>query len=269
MAGDRIMMDGSSGELYGYLSVCQGADGIIHLLSSCNHYAFNTKWLMTSPPPPPPPQPPPTAHRLQVKKNLPNVYDPKGLPSEDNWQWKLSGRGLKESELVSIASKGLLKIHTNDKQAFYFRTDQLDGFGAVDTKKGCTSEIKTQILKRKADNHGVAFELYDGAGSRYAISITDTGVYWYQGRVQKSALLPFSQYVPLVEGLDNTDAMHTYRLSVRKGRVVQIYRDGKLIGVRRYEYRTPRFGYIFFGTGPGTQALVDYISYDLTGPYRP
>jgi hypothetical protein len=63
--------------------------------------------------------------------------------------------------------------------------------------------------------------------------------------------------------------MHTYRLAIRPDRIVQIYRDGKLIGVRRYEYRTPRDAYILFGTGHGVEALVHYIAYDLNGPYQP
>ena len=44
-------MGRSSAERKGYLSVCQGRNGLIHLISSWNHYAFNLKWLETPPPP--------------------------------------------------------------------------------------------------------------------------------------------------------------------------------------------------------------------------
>jgi hypothetical protein len=37
-------------EIAGYLTVCQAQNGIIHLVSSRNHYAFNLAWLKTSPP---------------------------------------------------------------------------------------------------------------------------------------------------------------------------------------------------------------------------
>jgi hypothetical protein len=40
----------SSAETKGYLSVCQGANGLIHLISSRQHYAFNLKWVETPPP---------------------------------------------------------------------------------------------------------------------------------------------------------------------------------------------------------------------------
>jgi hypothetical protein len=41
----------STAELYGYLSVCQAANGVIHLITSKNHYAFNLAWLKSPPPP--------------------------------------------------------------------------------------------------------------------------------------------------------------------------------------------------------------------------
>ncbi len=41
---------GSGAESKGYLSVCQTADGIIHLISSAQHYAFNLAWLKSTVP---------------------------------------------------------------------------------------------------------------------------------------------------------------------------------------------------------------------------
>jgi len=46
----KFTMSRSSAERKGYLSVCQGRNGLIHLISSWNHYAFNLKWLETPPP---------------------------------------------------------------------------------------------------------------------------------------------------------------------------------------------------------------------------
>ena len=48
--GRTFTMSRSSAEPKGYLSVCQARNGIIHLISSWNHYAFNLKWLETPPP---------------------------------------------------------------------------------------------------------------------------------------------------------------------------------------------------------------------------
>jgi formylglycine-generating enzyme len=46
-----FIMGPSSAEPWGYLAICQGANGVIHLISSKNHYAFNLAWLKTPPPP--------------------------------------------------------------------------------------------------------------------------------------------------------------------------------------------------------------------------
>jgi len=267
MDGDPVTMDAHNTESVGYLCVCQSADEVIHLLTSRQHFTFNLKWLMTAPPAAPAAPTPPKALQLTAKYHLPNMYTASELLSEDIWGLQISGA--KKSGILSPSSQGLLRINNGNGQGFYFRSDRADGFAAVEQKKGFTVEIKTQVLKSSPNQRGIDIELYDGAGCRYAVSITGTGVYWYEGLVLGSALLNFDQFTPVAEGLDNTDKMHTYRVAVRADRVIQIYRDGKLMGVRPAEYRTPRDAYIQFGAGPGLDALVEYIAYDLSGPSRP
>jgi hypothetical protein len=43
-------MTATSAEPRGYLSICQAVNGVIHLISSKQHYAFNLAWLNTLPP---------------------------------------------------------------------------------------------------------------------------------------------------------------------------------------------------------------------------
>jgi len=50
--GAAITMSGRHAEYRGYLSACQSLDGLIHVISSRNHYAFNLEWVKTLPPPP-------------------------------------------------------------------------------------------------------------------------------------------------------------------------------------------------------------------------
>jgi len=50
--GAAITMSARSSEYRGYLSACQSLDGLINVISSRNHFAFNLKWLKTTPPPP-------------------------------------------------------------------------------------------------------------------------------------------------------------------------------------------------------------------------
>jgi hypothetical protein len=51
----RFTLSPLSAEPKGYLSICQAANGLIHLISSKQHYAFNLSWVTTPPPPPPRP----------------------------------------------------------------------------------------------------------------------------------------------------------------------------------------------------------------------
>ncbi|MCY4566727.1 MAG: hypothetical protein OXD49_00335, partial [Candidatus Poribacteria bacterium] len=50
MDGRPFTMGLNSAELGGYLAVCQGQNGIIHLISSRQHYRFNFAWLTETPP---------------------------------------------------------------------------------------------------------------------------------------------------------------------------------------------------------------------------
>ncbi|RKU22924.1 glycoside hydrolase [Candidatus Poribacteria bacterium] len=50
MDGRPFTMGLNSAELGGYLAVCQGQNGIIHLISSRQHYRFNYAWLKEPPP---------------------------------------------------------------------------------------------------------------------------------------------------------------------------------------------------------------------------
>ena len=45
--GGLFTMSARTGEHMGYMSVCQATNGIIHLITSRTHYAFNLKWLQT------------------------------------------------------------------------------------------------------------------------------------------------------------------------------------------------------------------------------
>ena len=49
MDGRIFTMSITNAEPAGYMSVCQTADGIINLISSRQHYAFNLEWLKTPP----------------------------------------------------------------------------------------------------------------------------------------------------------------------------------------------------------------------------
>ncbi|MHC4474493.1 MAG: SUMF1/EgtB/PvdO family nonheme iron enzyme [Planctomycetota bacterium] len=260
--GVPVTLSPHTSESVGYLAICQSLDSVIHVLTSWQHYSFNLKWVMTLPPEAPMRPPAPQAEVLQRNRRLPNTYRFTTPEGGGRWVWQL--KPTKESTATE-----LFRLLGGQGRGFYERDGDPAGFAGVDDAKGFTVEIKTQVLKSLPDKKGADIELYDGGGRRYGLAITTSGIYWYEGYIQGSDFLPFDQFAPVAEGLDNADTMHTYRLAVRPDMVAQIYRDGELIGVRPGEYRTPRDAYIQLGAGGGAEALVDYMAYDLTGPYQP
>ena len=50
--GGLFTLSPYSAEYRGYMQGCQSSDGLVHLITSRNHYAFNLKWLLTPAPTP-------------------------------------------------------------------------------------------------------------------------------------------------------------------------------------------------------------------------
>jgi hypothetical protein len=50
MDGRKFDLGFSSAEPAGYNSICQGVNGVVHLITSRQHYSFNYAWLKTLPP---------------------------------------------------------------------------------------------------------------------------------------------------------------------------------------------------------------------------
>ncbi|MHC4212738.1 MAG: SUMF1/EgtB/PvdO family nonheme iron enzyme [Planctomycetota bacterium] len=64
------------GEHLGYFAGCQATNGVIHLISSTTHYAFNLKWAMTPPPP--------IRHPRMPVKHIVETFDGPKL-ANDGW----------------------------------------------------------------------------------------------------------------------------------------------------------------------------------------
>lgn len=92
----NFTMSALSAETRGYMSICQAADSVIHLISSKQHYAFNLAWLQTPAPPPP--------AELEKKAALEKVYRPKQVPTKDGWRF--NGTKLEEADAVRVQVDG-------------------------------------------------------------------------------------------------------------------------------------------------------------------
>ena len=262
----RFTMSETEAEPRGYMSVCQAPNGLIHLLSSKLHYAFNLAWLKTPMPPAPPA---PQARDLSSRMVLAYVFTPRALPSREA-NLRFNGSGGREADMVRFVDGEGLRVDTGDGQRCRWVDDAVSGFGRADGSTGHTAEVRMKVLKSTRTDRGVDIETYVGDGrdhlGRCFISVTRTGVYWYDTGPE-----------PLAEGLDNHSSCHTYRLSVRPDGIAQIYRDSELLGVRRVPQKhdgmtKARCAYLQWGEGAGASeadAVFEYVAYDLSGAFAP
>jgi len=184
--------------------------------------------------------------------------------------WRYNGSSAAEANQVRFLKGIGIKIDTGPRQRCRWVNDSPDGFGAAEASRGFTAEIRMRILKSTSDRRGIDFETCvrteRGEFRRYFITVTKFKVYYY-GEIREC----------IAQDLNNHAKMHTYRLSVRQDGKVQIYRDAKLIAVRCLRQGADNMArsegsYLQWGEGAGrseADALVQRVSYDLGGAYRP
>ncbi len=262
--GGPIRMSPTSSEPQGYLSVCQSAGGVIHLISSVNHYAFNLAWLQEAPAAGLPwPRAKELAARSELTVNLPNS----GLPSQTAPPWNFLGPKAKESRVARRTRHKGLWIGSESGTLGRWSNEKIVGLNGENLSRGVTVEIAAQVLS-SSGSRGLDLELFVRGGTltvnHYLLTITTSGIYyWYDGRFLKCR-----------GGLDNSSATHLYRIAVRDDTAVQIYRDGKLLSVRPMDldidWRAPARGsYLLWGIGDRrTAAVIRNVAYDVTGAYQ-
>jgi formylglycine-generating enzyme required for sulfatase activity len=241
----RVRMSPIRSEPLGYLSVCQTQDGVVHLLSSINHYAFNLAWLKQGQPDAPL-EPQPAA--LSSKKALTRVYPSSQFQGRSNPDWHHIPGGAAPPR---------------------WSNDRVGDYGTLDPDKGVTIEARVEVSGGDGGTRGFDLETYVVSGPRYLnrywLTITPSAVYyWYANALRKIA-----------DGLENAGAPHTYRMAIRPDTAVQIYRDGKLLATMSAELgpqqaQASRGSHMEWGAGQaGISAKVDHIAYDLGGAFRP
>lgn len=266
--GGRVRMNADSAEPLGYLSVCQSADGVIQLISSWQHYAFNQVWLESTPPQA---SSLPPARDLPVRGELAYLYDPEpsatgSASSGSAARWNFIAEGARESQVVQFPSPGVMKVTATERCEPRWSNERIDDFSRADIRQGFTAELAVQLLASSSDKARIGFELFVRCGAlkvhRYPLTIMPTGVA-FDGE-------------PIARDMDNTSAMHRYRLAVREDTSVQIYRDNELLGVCRIDspgsdWRKPARGnYIEWGIdGDEAVALMDFVAYDVRGAFQP
>ena len=254
----RFVMSPLSAEPKGYMSICQAENGVIHLISSKQHYAFNLAWLQT--PPPVPPAPP----ALKKKSALEKIYRPGRQPSEDGWRY--NGTKLDESDAATILPDGGLQIVTGPGQRARWVGEDSGPLPIGLAPNGFTAEITMQVTRSTAATRGIDFEVFVPGLGRAFLTVTRSAVVWNGGR-----------RTSLVENVNNADSPHTYRLAVTPYGNVHVFRDDKELGVKMLVSGTDKLagakgGYLQWGEGAGASeadAVVHTLGLDMTGAYLP
>ena len=213
---------------------------------------------------------PPEPVELLGKAELDVVFDACNILTDGSpWQW--TGSGTTQEAVVSYPEPNIMRVDTGPGQRARWVNDNNDSFGPVDDGIGFTAEIRMRVFKSTSSSRGIDFELYVGDGSlpgkRYFITVTTTGIYWYEG----------GAFEPVTTGLDNSSQMHTYRLAIRRDGIAQIYRDGNLLGARIADFSIDHLvaaagSYFQFGDGAEsseTDVEFEYVAFDLSGPFSP
>jgi len=89
--GGLFAMSARNAEPRGYLAACQGANGLIHLITSRNHYTFNLAWLRT--PPPPLKYPPMKVKQVVETFKGPKKFDAEGWTPYKGYLGGFNGKG--------------------------------------------------------------------------------------------------------------------------------------------------------------------------------
>lgn len=262
--GGPIRMSPTSSEPLGYLSVCQSRNGIIHLITSINHYAFNLAWLTEEVKDP---GKWPRAKRLAPQKDLAVLFEGTRLPTQADPPWNFLGVAQDEERVVRVLGS-LLDVRAVGRNLARWSNERLPGLSGRDLDAGVTVELNTRILESRG-SAGIDLELFVRGGTltvnHYRLTITRDSVYYSLG----------NEKLLLAKEVNNGDRFHRFRMAVRPDTAVQIYRDGKLLSVEPMDllidWRRPARGsYVEWGTsGPGVRAQIRWVGYDISGAFAP
>ncbi|MHC4636944.1 MAG: SUMF1/EgtB/PvdO family nonheme iron enzyme [Planctomycetota bacterium] len=125
--GGLFIMGQRSAEFRGYMAGCQSADGLIHLISSRQHYAFNLKWLMTPSPALKHPEVP--VQPVVETFSGPKKFDADGWVDYHSYLGEFNGKGQFRIESLShhsgihrIIGKGSFEINIKIDNINYYES---------------------------------------------------------------------------------------------------------------------------------------------------
>lgn len=232
ISNGRIYMGSGTAEPTGYVSVIQARNGVIHVISSMNHYAFNLAWIKAAPAHP---SPMPSTRELASKSVLPVV---------------LTAQQMKRYHVART-------LWSNE------RTGAME---ALDIEKGFTVEARISLGNSNTDQFILRAFVRSGCTmcNRYWLRVTHLGTsYWYGGnwRLLEDSFAPAASGTYRMAVRDDT-CVQIYR----DGRLLAAFPPSYEIG-----FAPPTRGcWLEWETGTeGVEPSTVAIAYDLAGPFGP
>ena len=228
----RVYMGPGAAEPTGYVSITQARNGVIHVISSMNHYAFNLAWIKAAPSHP---SPMPAVRQLASKSLLTVSLSPEQM------QTHRVARTLWSNE----------------------RTGAMD---ALDIEKGFTAEARISLGKSDRDYFILRAFVRSGCTmcNRYWVKVTNQGAfYWYaqEWHLLQDAVAPFRMGTYRMAVRDDT-CVQIYR----DERLLAAFPPSYEIG-----FAPPTRGsWLEWEIEiEGAEPSVAAVSYDLEGPFGP
>jgi formylglycine-generating enzyme required for sulfatase activity len=279
--GNKFILSPWTAEPVGHRTVLQTRDGMIHVASSLNHYAFNLAWLLAKPSTV-------DEQTLPSKTNLNEVITFRDYPSATQGRVPVRyvGVGSSEVEAVQLTKSGRILLNPKDKNRVAWRLDLSEEFSNRTNLFGVTIELRVQVRQSQRFNGCyIMVQLPSADGPVvYHVSITPDAILHWKG-------VPTT---PFVMDLDNASELHTYRIAIDSNGLMRVFRDGKFLGhlspfvwkphpskrptdsfydVGRWFNRLgerwvePENPFLQFGVNGSANVTIESFSYDLTGAF--
>jgi len=225
----RIYMGPGTAEPTGYVSICQSRNGVINVISSANHYAFNLAWVKAAPVHP---DPMPKSEVLPLRTQL------------------SSSLNEREREALRIS----LSEWTNERTG---------AFDALDLKKGFTVEGRFTLGNSTDATIQMRAFVRNGATmcNRYWLRVNQKSVsYWHAGEWQlvNDNVARSATYRMAVRA---DTCVQIYSENVLIGTYPPSYEIGFAMPTRGSFLEWSIFG-------DGSDTKVENIAYDLEGPFQ-
>ena len=231
MSYGRVYMGYGAGEPTAYVTVTQARNGVIHVVSSMNHYAFNLKWAESGPAHPDP------------------MPQPKTLPARSALTFVLTPEQMKPYHVART-------LWSNE------RTGAME---ALDAEKGFSAEAEVTLGKGEHDHFILRAFVRSGCTmcNRYWMRVTARATsFWYAGEWQTlpDAVEMGNHGVYRMAVRDDT-CVQIYR----DGRLLATFPPSYEIG-----FALPTRGnwMEWEMNMEGTEIAASSVSYDLSGPFQ-